>query len=133
MQTGIPGTLDLRPASTLVPGLPVTLPSLPDGYVVLGSVLLLVTLLPLSVALAKRIWRQASHPTSTRFPETDARLRDVQTAVDSIALEVERLGESQRFVAERLYGQRSDVAAEQRPRMPDAVPRPDLRRAVTPV
>ena len=132
LQTGIPGTLDLRPASTLVPGSPATLPPLPDGYVVLGSVLLLVTLLPLSVALARRIWRQASQPTSMPSRETDGRLRDVQMAVDSIALEVERLGESQRFVAERLHRQLNEVATEQRSRMPDAVPKQDLRHAVTP-
>ncbi len=132
LQNGIPGTLDLRTTSTGVLGVPMALPPLPQGYVVLGSVLLLVTLLPLSVALARRIWRHGRQPGSIGGPEIDARIRDVQMAVDSIALEVERLGESQRFVAERLHAQRTEDVPEGRSRMPGAVTPRDLRRAVTP-
>jgi hypothetical protein len=49
----------------------------------------------------------------TRDPELEARLRRLEQAVDAIAVEVERVGEGQRFVT-KLLGDRAGVADQQR-------------------
>jgi hypothetical protein len=59
-------------------------------------------LLPLSIAFARRIWKRTSGAV-TPFPrEIGERLGRVEAAVDSTALEVERIGEGQRFLT-RLF------------------------------
>ena len=59
-------------------------------------------LLPLSLAFARRIWKRTG-TTVAAFPrEVGDRLGRVEAAVDSTALEVERIGEGQRFLT-RLF------------------------------
>ena len=59
-------------------------------------------LLPLSIAFARRIWKRTG-TTVAAFPkEIGDRLGRVESAVDSTALEVERIGEGQRFLT-RLF------------------------------
>jgi len=61
------------------------------------SVVSLVMLLPISIAWAKRIGRRA--PAPAPFPsDVTARLERIEQAVDTIAIEVERVSEGQRFV-----------------------------------
>ena len=53
---------------------------------------------PLSVALARRIWKRGA-AVVTSFPQELAdRLNRLDQSMDSIAIEVERIGEGQRFV-----------------------------------
>ena len=54
---------------------------------------------PLSIALARRIWRRSASAVTTVFPaELAQRLDRLDQSMDSIAIEVERIGEGQRFV-----------------------------------
>jgi hypothetical protein len=61
--------------------------------------------IPLIRALSRR-WELQRLPAAERN-DTTARLERIEQAVDAIAIEVERLAESQRFVA-RLMSERSD-------------------------
>lgn len=56
--------------------------------------------LPIARAFARRIDRQSS-PTALA-PETAARLERMEQAIDTIALEIERISEGQRFTTKLL-------------------------------
>lgn len=69
-----------------------------EVYVLSGMFIVAAVLFPLSVALARRIWRRGA-VAAIAFPQELAeRLTRVDQAIDSIAIEVERIGEGQRFV-----------------------------------
>jgi hypothetical protein len=73
-----------------------------DTYVVLGSLFILLALGPLSIALARRIWRRSA-AVVTAFPrELADRLSRMEQALEATSLEVERIGEGQRFLT-RLF------------------------------
>jgi len=73
-----------------------------DGDYFLGTLFILVVLLPLSIALAKRILRKGS-ATVAAFPrEIAERLQRMEQAIEATSVEVERIGEGQRFLT-RLF------------------------------
>ncbi len=95
--------------SAAVPGaVPITPPpppyhdDVPEGAIVLGGLFMLVCLLPLSVALARRVWRRGAAAVVAFPQELADRLNRLDQSVDSIAVEVERIGEGQRFVTRLL-------------------------------
>lgn len=74
----------------------------PEDVYVLGGLFMLIVFLPLSVALARRIWRRGA-AVVTSFPrEIAERLSRMEQAVEATAVEVERIGEGQRFLT-RLF------------------------------
>jgi hypothetical protein len=74
---------------------------LEEDYV-LGGLFMLIVFLPLSVALARRIWRRSA-AVVTSFPrEIAERLARMEQAIEATSLEVERIGEGQRFLT-RLF------------------------------
>ncbi|HEY8685513.1 MAG TPA: hypothetical protein VIO57_07905 [Chloroflexota bacterium] len=74
----------------------------PEDAYVLGGLFMLIVLLPLSIAIARRIWRRSS-AVVTSFPrEIAERLGRMEQAVEATAVEVERIGEGQRFLT-RLF------------------------------
>ena len=64
--------------------------------------------LPIARAFARRIDRQSTPPALP--PETAARLERMEQAIDTIALEIERISEGQRFTT-RLLSDRNGRAA----------------------
>lgn len=76
----------------------------PPQAFVLGGIFLIVTLLPISLAFARRIWRRSSAPivAASMTRDMDDRFTRLEQAMDAVAVEVERVGESQRFVAKVL-------------------------------
>jgi len=73
-----------------------------EDFVMSALVITVALLLPLSLAFARRIWKRTG-TTVAAFPrEVGDRLGRVEAAVDSTALEVERIGEGQRFLT-RLF------------------------------
>lgn len=70
----------------------------PEEAFVLGGIFIVVCLLPLSIAFARRIWRKSAGTFGALPTEIVERLTRLDQAVDSIAVEVERIGEGQRFV-----------------------------------
>jgi len=71
----------------------------PEEVFILGGIFIFVVLLPLSIAMARRIWRRGV-ATITNLPkELIERLTRLEQGVDAIAVEVERIGEGQRYMA----------------------------------
>ena len=74
----------------------------PEDAYMFGSLVMLIVFLPLSVALARRIWRRSA-AVVTSFPrDLGERLSRMEQAVEATAVEVERIGEGQRFLT-RLF------------------------------
>jgi len=103
-------------------GLPVGTPGVgvrspwnnPGTIIPAVSVVSLVMLLPISVAWAKRIGRRA--PTPAPVPsDVTTRLERIEQAVDTIAIEVERISEGQRFVTKIMVERPSTAAAPAEP------------------
>jgi hypothetical protein len=57
-----------------------------------------VVLLPLSIAYARRIWRKGGQVVAAFPKEIAERMNRVEQIVESTAIEVERIGEGQRFM-----------------------------------
>lgn len=73
----------------------------PEEVLVMGFVLAMTFAVPLSIAYARRIWRRASGASTQPAampPEMDDRLSRLEQAMDAVAVEVERIGEGQRYV-----------------------------------
>jgi len=70
----------------------------PDLLAGVGSVLMFVFLAPVALAWMRMLWRRSGRTPQPR-PDTEsaARLERIEQAVDAIAIEVERVSESQRF------------------------------------
>jgi tetrahydromethanopterin S-methyltransferase subunit G len=74
----------------------------PEEAYVVGTIFMFVFLLPLSIAFARRIWKKSA-TVVTSFPKEIAeRLSRMEQAVEATAVEVERIGEGQRFLT-RLF------------------------------
>jgi hypothetical protein len=83
----------------------------PDVVLGMSFVILMTMLLPLSVAMARRFWRGSPR----RDPEAalvGSRMERLEHAVDSIAVEVERISEGQRYVTKLLAEQPSKSRVE---------------------
>lgn len=85
--------------------------------VMFGSIPVIVIGLPIARAYARRIERRDTAP---KIPnDVTARLERMEQAIDSIAIEVERISEGQRFTTKLL---------SERPASPDALPAPGGNR-----
>src|SRR5919206_1799073 len=68
-----------------------------------------IVFLPLARALARRVDRESALPKVP--PEVMQRLERMEHAIDSIALEVERISEGQRFLNKLMAGRERERAA----------------------
>jgi hypothetical protein len=83
----------------------------PEEAFVLGGMFIVVVFLPLSIAFARRIWRRSAVAVASLPQEVIDRLTRLDHAVDSIAVEVERIGEGQRFMTRVLAEKGGSSAA----------------------
>jgi hypothetical protein len=74
----------------------------PDEVYVLAGLFMVIVLLPLSIAFARRIWRRSAAVTVKLTNELSQRMDSLERAVEAVAVEVERVGEGQRFVTQLL-------------------------------
>jgi hypothetical protein len=92
----------------------------PDGAFVVGAAFIVCAVLPISIAFARRIWRRSAAAVTALPQEMMDRLTRLDQAVDAIAVEVERIGEGQRFMtrvlAEKPAAAAALASAEQRER-----------------
>ena len=70
----------------------------PEALFALPAMFMVVAILPLSIAFARRIWRRGGMNVAALPSNVNERLSQIDQAVESIALEVERIGEGQRFI-----------------------------------
>jgi hypothetical protein len=95
----------------------------PEEAIVFGGLIGLAAVLPLSIALAKRIMRGGAPALPKRaLSELDTRLDRLEQAVDSVAVEVERIGEGQRFVTNLFIESGAPLALGAGPMAPVAQP-----------
>jgi hypothetical protein len=77
-------------------------PPTPGQTTAISIVGTIFVLFPLAIAYARILWRRASNPPPPAAPppELTARLERMEQGIEVIALEVERISEGQRFVAQ---------------------------------
>lgn len=80
----------------------------PEEFWVISGLILVPSAFVLTVAYARRIWRRGAQVVSAIPQEIYDRFTRVEQAIDSVAVEVERIGEGQRYLtrvlAERQLG-----------------------------
>jgi hypothetical protein len=69
-----------------------------------------ILMLPHVRVLARRLWVR-SVPRASLDPEESPRLQRIEQAIESIAVEVERIGEAQRFTTKLLADRQPDAVA----------------------
>lgn len=77
-------------------------PGPPDEVYVLIGIFMLVVLLPLSIAFARRLWKRSAAAITSLPQDIYDRFARVEQSLDAIAVEVERVGEGQRYVTRML-------------------------------
>jgi hypothetical protein len=84
-----------------------------DGIIPIVAILSIFVLGPFAIAMSRLIWKRASLPPRVAGADqaTQQRLDALQQAVDTIAIEVERISEGQRFVT-RLLSERAAPALD---------------------
>ncbi len=70
----------------------------PEEAWVAGGFFLVLVIFPLTIAYARRIWRRGAVAVSAFPKELSDRLFRMEQAVEATSLEVERIGEGQRFL-----------------------------------
>jgi len=105
---GIPGAIVERP--------PEEHHGPPEAVFVLGGIFMFVAIFPISIAYARRIWRRSAAAVTAIPKDVIDRFTQIDQAVESIAVEVERIGEGQRFITRVLSDQ------GKRPALESAVP-----------
>jgi hypothetical protein len=71
----------------------------PEEAWFLGGMFIFLVLMPLAIANARRLWRRPAPTTTAEMPaELTDRLNRLEQAVDAVAVELERVGEGQRYV-----------------------------------
>lgn len=80
-------------------------PGPPEEFYVLAGLFMFIVVLPLTIAYARRIWRRGAMAVSQIPAELYERFSRLEHAVDSVAIEVERIGEGQRYMT-KLYAER---------------------------
>ncbi|MBA3671592.1 MAG: hypothetical protein H0W68_06165 [Gemmatimonadaceae bacterium] len=84
----------------------------PDEAFVLGGMLIVFVMFPMAIAFTRRLWKRTTSTVAALPQEILDRFARLDHAVDSIAVEVERIGEGQRFVTRVLAeGNRGAVGA----------------------
>lgn len=71
----------------------------PEEAFVVGGLFIFFVMMPIAVAYARRLWKRGAIATSMDMPaELTDRLNRLEQAVDAVAVELERVGEGQRYV-----------------------------------
>jgi hypothetical protein len=89
------------PLATIAPQMP-RRPGPPGEAYGVAAFGIFVLGFPIAFAYARRIWRRSANTTVTLPPEMARRMQAMEEAIESIAVEVERVGEGQRFMTAAL-------------------------------
>jgi hypothetical protein len=103
-----------------VPGAVVVVPSSPRDRgptdreaILMTFAMIFVIMLPLSIGLARRLWRRNAAAPMAIPDELNTRMQGIERTVESIAVEIERIGEGQRFVTKLYAGQAGQKALQE--------------------
>lgn len=91
----------LTPGATADPPRP-RQPFPTDDQMAFGAFSLVVLAMPIVIAYSRRIWRRSAKVTVALPAELAGRMQAMEEAIESVAVEVERIGEGQRFVTQAL-------------------------------
>ncbi len=92
----------------------------PDEIIAIPIVFTLFVLFPLTIAWSRRIWRRGKTIIAPVPAEITDKLDQMATAVESMALEVERIGEGQRFITKVMSDDPRALGAGAMPHIPVA-------------
>jgi hypothetical protein len=82
----------------------------PEEFFVLAGIFMFIVVLPLTIAYARRIWRRGAAVVTSLPQDIYDRFTRVEQSLDSIAVEVERIGEGQRFLT-RLHAEQRGLGS----------------------
>jgi len=102
------------PGAIVPPPPPVPRSGPPEEAFVLAGLFMFIVVLPLTIAYARRIWRRGAMAVTQIPAELYERFSRLEHAVDSVAIEVERIGEGQRYMT-KLYAERGIGAGPAQP------------------
>jgi hypothetical protein len=91
-------------------------PGPPEEFWVIAGIFMFVVVFPLTIAYARRIWRRGAAVVASLPQDIYDRFSRVEQSLDSIAVEVERIGEGQRFLT-RLHAEQRNLGAGQAERV----------------
>lgn len=80
----------------------------PDAVYALGGLFIMTVFFPLAIAYARRLWKRGATIIAPVPADVRDRLESLTQAVEAIGIEVERIGEGQRFVT-RVLGESRPV------------------------
>jgi hypothetical protein len=80
----------------------------PGDVIEMGAVIFTILAIPIVLAWSRRIWRRNA-VTISLTPELADRMQSLERSMDAVAIEVERIGEGQRFVTQFMAGQPRDA------------------------
>ncbi len=83
----------------------------PEEAWVLGGMFIFFVMMPVAVAYARRIWKRGTVSTVEMPAELSDRLNRLEQAVDAVAVELERVGEGQRYVTKVFSEQQRALGA----------------------
>ena len=88
------------PGATIEPPRPVQIQrGPPEEAWFLGGMIIVLGVFPIAIAHARRIWRRPAATSGEMPAELTDRLNRLEQGVDAVAVELERVGEGQRYVA----------------------------------
>lgn len=87
----------------------------PEEFWIFLMILTFIVAIPMSIAYARRIWRRGAQVVSAIPAEIYDRFNRIDQAVDSVAVEVERIGEGQRYLTRVMAEQRGIGAGAAEP------------------
>ena len=99
---GVPGAVVERP--------PPRREGPPEEVFVLGGIFIVVVLFPLSIAYARRLWKRGAAAGASLPAELGERLTRLEQGMDAVAVEVERIGEGQRYMT-RMFAEDGSLRA----------------------
>jgi len=108
-----------------IPGAAVKPPSPPqeedyeEAVAIIGVTFTMLVLFPLAFAHARRIWRRSAKGVAALPGELMERFARLEQSVDSVAIEVERISEGQRFVTRLMSETRNAPLAAGAAQTPD--------------
>jgi len=97
-------------------------PRMSANMIPIVAILTIFVLAPIAVSIARMFWKRGSMPRQiVQSPENAQRLERMEQAIDSIAIEMERVSEGQRFIT-RIMSENRAVGEGQRAAQPLPIP-----------